>query len=93
MAQNNARLGLWLLAPYVLLYGSFVLVSAFQPTLMERTPWLGVNLAIWWGFALIVAALVTSLVYGVLCKSTSGDSGNAKSSNTKNDASGDKGTK
>jgi uncharacterized membrane protein (DUF485 family) len=75
MAQRNARLGLWLFGLYVLLYGSFVLVNAFAPDEMERTPWLGVNLAIWSGFGLIVAAIVLSLVYGFLCRSGSDGNG------------------
>ena len=31
---------------------------------MEATPLAGVNLAIWYGFGLIVAALVLALIYG-----------------------------
>ncbi|MGI9456914.1 MAG: DUF485 domain-containing protein [Aeoliella sp.] len=69
MPQRNARLGLWFFGLYVLLYGSFVLVNAFWPDAMERTPWLGVNLAIWSGFGLIIVAILMSLVYGVLCRS------------------------
>lgn len=69
MASHNARLGLWLCGLYVLLYSGFVLLNAFSPTSMESTPWLGVNLAIWYGFGLIVAALVLSLIYGALASS------------------------
>jgi uncharacterized membrane protein (DUF485 family) len=69
MIQRNARLGLWLCGFYVLLYGGFVLLNAFSPETMEQTPLLGVNLAIWYGFGLIVAAILLSLVYGLLCGS------------------------
>jgi uncharacterized membrane protein (DUF485 family) len=34
---------------------------------MQRTV-AGVNLAIWYGFALIVVALVLALIYGWLCR-------------------------
>ena len=34
---------------------------------MEATPFAGVNLAILFGFGLIIAALVLALLYGVLC--------------------------
>ena len=34
---------------------------------MEVTPFAGVNLAILYGFALILAALVFALLYGWLC--------------------------
>lgn len=66
MAEGNARLGLWLCGLYVLLYGGFVLLSAFRPDTMEQTPWLGVNLAVWYGLGLIVAAILLSLLYGFL---------------------------
>ena len=34
---------------------------------MEVTPFAGVNLAILFGFGLIIAALVLALLYGALC--------------------------
>jgi len=68
MQRRNARLGLVLFFVYLVFYGSFVLINAFAPSIMARTPWAGVNLAIWYGFALIVAAFVLALLYGVLCR-------------------------
>lgn len=70
MANSNARLGLVLFFVYLAFYAGFVLLAAFSPETMERTPWAGVNLAIWYGFALIVAAFVLALIYGALCSST-----------------------
>jgi len=68
MESKNARLGLQLFSVYLLLYGGFVFISAFSPTTMEKTPVAGINLAILYGFGLIVAALVLALIYGVMCK-------------------------
>ena len=67
MEARNARLGLILFGLYLLLYGGFVLLIAFSPETMESTPLAGINLAILYGFGLIVAALVLSLLYGYLC--------------------------
>lgn len=64
---RNARIGLVLFVFYLLLYGGFVFLNAFSPDLMETTPFGGVNLAIIYGFGLILAAFVLSLVYGFLC--------------------------
>lgn len=36
---------------------------------MEMTPIKGVNLAILYGFGLIVAAFVMAMIYGLMCKS------------------------
>ncbi len=68
MHQRNARYGLWLFAAYLLIYGGFVGLAAFFPATLEATPLAGVNLAIWYGFGLILAALVLALIYGWLCR-------------------------
>ena len=68
METHNARVGFVLFVIYLLLYGGFVFLNAFAADVMEMTPIAGVNLAILYGFGLIVAALVLALVYGFLCK-------------------------
>ena len=68
MQRRNARYGFWLFLVYLALYAGFVGIAAFSPATMERTPWAGVNLAIWYGFGLIIAALALALVYGWLCR-------------------------
>jgi uncharacterized membrane protein (DUF485 family) len=70
MTSRNARIGLALFFIYLALYAGFVLLAAFSPTTLERTPLAGVNLAIWYGFGLIAAALLLALVYGVLCRTS-----------------------
>jgi uncharacterized membrane protein (DUF485 family) len=64
MVNRVNRIGLSLFAVYLVLYGGFVLLAAFSPQTMEVTPLAGVNLAIWYGFGLIVAAFLLALVYG-----------------------------
>lgn len=64
--SRNARLGLVLFFVYLALYGGFVFLNAFAPKTMEWTPVGGINLAILYGFGLIIAALVMSLLYGAL---------------------------
>lgn len=68
MQTRNARIGYILFAVYLVLYGGFVLINAFSPETMESTPFAGVNLAILYGFALIIGAFVLAMLYGVLCK-------------------------
>ena len=70
MKSNTSGIGLVLFLFYLLLYGGFVLLNAFSPTTMEQTPFAGVNLAILYGFGLIIAAFVLALIYGLACKST-----------------------
>lgn len=66
--RGNARLGLVLFAIYLVLYAGFVLVSAFFTDSLDWRPAGGLNLALLWGFALILAAIVLALVYGRLAK-------------------------
>ena len=73
MNTRNSRIGLKLFAFYLLLYGGFVLLNTFSPTTMEATPVAGINVAILYGFGLIVAAFVLALVYGLLCRPAGDD--------------------
>jgi len=68
VSSRNARIGLWLFAVYLVFYVVFMLVSAFSPESMAARPLSGVNLAIWYGFALLLGALVMALVYSWLCR-------------------------
>jgi uncharacterized membrane protein (DUF485 family) len=64
---RNARYGLILFFIYLLLYGGFVGISAFSRDTLKET-YLGVNLALWYGMGLIVAALALAGVYMQLCR-------------------------
>ena len=66
--QFNTRLGLILFAIYLVLYLGFVLINAFATNLMDTIVLAGLNLAIVYGFALIVIALVMALIYGAMCR-------------------------
>jgi uncharacterized membrane protein (DUF485 family) len=81
MPASNARIGFVLFCVYLPLYGGFVFLNAYAPEAMEATPIKGVNLAILYGFGLIVAAFVLALVYGYLCNPA--DAAAADSSNRK----------
>lgn len=68
LIDRNSRYGLWLFLIYVILYGGFMALAAFQPQLMAKTPFGGVNLAILYGFTLIISALILALIYMFLCR-------------------------
>ena len=81
MSTRTTRIGLLLFAAYLVSYGGFVLLAAFSPETMEATPLAGVNVAIWYGFGLIVAAIVSALVYGWACRSSANPSRDAMDAN------------
>lgn len=65
MNTRHSRLGLALFFLYLLLYAGFVLINTFAPETMETKPLAGINFAVLYGFALIVAAFVLALIYGI----------------------------
>lgn len=75
----NARLGLVLFFLYLLLYIGFVGISAFAPSWMEWRPMDGMNLALLYGFGLILAALALAFVYGLLAKTPQGNANTSHS--------------
>ena len=68
VVAHNTRMGVILFVVYVLFYGGFMALSAFSPEVMSRPILRGVNIAVVYGFALIVAALVLALVYMKTCR-------------------------
>jgi uncharacterized membrane protein (DUF485 family) len=70
---RNARVGLWLFAVYVVLYAGFMILSAFYPERMRQSAIAGVNLAVAYGFGLIVGAFVLALVYMFLVRARAAD--------------------
>jgi uncharacterized membrane protein (DUF485 family) len=73
VSARNAKYGMVLFLIYLAFYAGFVLINTFRPQLMDLKPLAGINLAIWYGFALIVVALLLALVYSRLCRSRAGD--------------------
>jgi uncharacterized membrane protein (DUF485 family) len=71
-AARRARYGLILFSIYLALYAGFMALNAFAPSIMESMPFAGVNLAILYGFALIIAAVILALLYAWLCRNSSG---------------------
>lgn len=68
VVAHNTRIGLILFAVYVALYAGFMALSAFRPAAMSKPFLGGANLAVVYGFALIVAALVLALLYMRICR-------------------------
>ncbi|MDX9974858.1 MAG: DUF485 domain-containing protein [FCB group bacterium] len=66
-ASYKMRIGVWMFLLYAILYGGFVALNVLKPVAMETPVILGMNLAVTYGFGLIVFALVLALVYTALC--------------------------
>jgi len=66
MTSNVSPLGLKLFALYFAAYAAFVGLNAFWPSVMKTPVIAGVNLAVVYGFGLIIGAFVLAVIYAVL---------------------------
>jgi uncharacterized membrane protein (DUF485 family) len=63
----KSRLGVQMFLVYALVYVGFVALNIIDPTIMEKTIFLGLNLAVVYGFGLIIIALIMALIYNSAC--------------------------
>jgi uncharacterized membrane protein (DUF485 family) len=67
-SSSTSKLGLSLFFIYLVLYGGFVLLNTFSPAAMEVLPWAGINVAVLYGFVLIIGAVVLAFIYGIFSR-------------------------
>ena len=61
------RLGTIMFLIYAAVYAGFVAINVLNPLLMEAIVLFGLNLAVVYGFGLILFALILALIYNALC--------------------------
>jgi len=66
-APRKARLGVILFIVYTIIYAGFVVIGLFKPEWMGLEFMSGQNLAIVYGFGLILLAIVMGFVYNYFC--------------------------
>ena len=52
---------------YAVIYAGFVAINVLNPILMEAVILFGLNLAVVYGFGLIIFALILALIYNAMC--------------------------
>lgn len=62
------RLGVWMFLAYLIVYSGFVAINVIKPVMMESVVLFGLNLAVVYGFGLIIVALILALIYNQLCR-------------------------
>jgi uncharacterized membrane protein (DUF485 family) len=63
----KSRIGLVLFFIYFLLYTVFVLMNVLTPDIMQKEILFGVNLAIIYGFIIILSAIFSGFAFHVVC--------------------------
>jgi len=66
-AEKKAKLGVKMFIAYTLVYSGFVVIGLTRPELMGLQLIFGQNLAILYGFGLIVLAIVMGFIYNYFC--------------------------
>ena len=66
-AEFKTKIGIRLFIVYALVFAGFVLINTFAPQVMGAVVFLGLNLAVTYGFALIILAVVLGIIYNIVC--------------------------
>jgi uncharacterized membrane protein (DUF485 family) len=66
-AAKKSKLGVILFIAYTIIYAGFVIIGLTKPELMGLELMGGQNLAIIYGFGLIILAIVMGFVYNYFC--------------------------
>ncbi|MCX7953964.1 MAG: DUF485 domain-containing protein [Bacteroidales bacterium] len=66
-SKKKASLGVKLFFVYLLFYAAFTYISISHPSWMSTRIIFGLNLAIVYGFSLIIIAIVMGWVYHMIC--------------------------
>ena len=63
----KTKLGVYLFFVYVIVYAGFVVINVASPQLMAKTVFAELNLAVVYGFGLILLAFIMGIIYNHLC--------------------------
>jgi len=66
--RRKSNIGVNMTILYAIVYGGFVVLSVFSPELMGESTILGLNLAIAYGLALIIIAIIFAMIYNQLVR-------------------------
>jgi uncharacterized membrane protein (DUF485 family) len=72
VSARNARIGWRLFLVYLAIYVTYCMLVAFRLDVMRAIGLGGVNVAVLYGFGLIIAAFVIALFYAWLCRASAG---------------------
>jgi len=66
-SDYKAKLGIYMFFVYVIIYAGFIVINVASPKLMGLILFSGLNMAVVYGFGLILLAIVMGIVYNHLC--------------------------
>ena len=66
-AKRKTRLGIWMFIFYTIVYGVFVAIGVLNYEAMSSIVFGDLNLAVTYGFGLIILAIIMGLIYNWRC--------------------------
>ncbi len=66
-AAFKTALGVRMFIGYAVIYAGFIGINVISPLSMESEVFMGLNLAVTYGFGLIVFALILAVIYNQIC--------------------------
>ena len=66
-SEIKSKIGIRMVIIYGIIYFGFILINTLSPQLMETKIIFGVNLAVVYGFSLILLAIILGLFYNDFC--------------------------
>jgi uncharacterized membrane protein (DUF485 family) len=66
-SEVKKKIGIRMFIAYGIVYAGFVLINTFFPRVMGIPVLFGLNLAVTYGFGLILLAIISGLIYNSIC--------------------------
>ncbi len=66
-AGYKTKIGIRMVIIYGITYFGFIIINTISPKTMETTVIFGLNLAVSYGFGLIIFAIILGLIYNRMC--------------------------
>lgn len=66
-SEVKKKIGIRMFIAYGIVYAGFVLINTFVPKLMGKPIAFGLNLAVSYGFGLIILAIISGMIYNSIC--------------------------
>lgn len=66
-SEKKSKLGIQLFVLYSIVYAGFVILGVVDNALMGKIIFAGLNLAVVYGFGLIIFAIILGLIYNHIC--------------------------
>lgn len=67
VSAKKAKLGIRFFFIYLIVYGGFVAIGVLNFELLAVEVFKGINLAVFYGFGLIILAILLGVIYNYLC--------------------------